>query len=204
MSLPDMRRAGLVAAVLVAVGVLLAACNARPLYGTATDGTNVRADLAFVDVAPTDGRVGQRVRNDLLFLLHGGGPARDAYIVDLSTTSSTSNIIVRRIGGQPQGATVTVQTRFGVRDSSTDEEVFWGRVARHASYELSNQRFANDRAELDAENRAAREVAEEIRMRLAAFFASDVAAEPQINPRVSPSLDDLTEFERVPGRPGGD
>jgi LPS-assembly lipoprotein len=196
MSWPEPRRIILFAGLLVALGSVLAACNVRPLYGTAPDGSNLQSELAFVDVAPVEGRVGQQVRNDLLFLMHGGAQARDDYVLRLNVSHSRSSIIVRHIGGQPQGGTISVQAAFRLRASGEDETLFSGRVVRHASYERSNQRFANDRAELDAENRAAREVAEEIRMRLAAYFTGDVKVQPRRNPSVSPTFGSLTRFDR--------
>lgn len=168
---PDMMRAGWIAVALAAVGLVVSGCNVRPLYGSAVEQENVVSQLAFVDVAPVKGRVGQQLRNDLLFLLHGAGSPGDGYVVSLDPRTTTSAMIVRRVSGQPRGVTLTLLVGYELRRSSDDAVVMQDRVIRHAAIEWSEQRFANERAEMDAENRAAREAAEEIRMRLAAFFA---------------------------------
>ncbi len=57
-------------------------------------------------------------------------------------------------------------------------------MTRQATYEWTNQRFANDRAEIDARTRAAKEAAEEINLRLAAFFASEKTIATQNSPEL--------------------
>ena len=48
----------------------------RPLYASSSiTGTDVNAKLAKLEVAPIPGRVGQRVRNELIFQATGGGNA---------------------------------------------------------------------------------------------------------------------------------
>ncbi len=196
-SFDRLRLSRLAAALMVlAVSAVLAGCNVRPLYGTAPDGSSTRTDLAGINVVPASGRVGQQVRNDLLFQLNGGTPGPTAYQVDLNVNTSSSGIIVRRVGGQPQARNVRVQADFRLRQAGGEDVLFSGRVTRFAAFDRSDQRFANDRAQLDAENRAAREVAEEIRLRLAAFVASGGAVASRSTPVVEPELDNLTEFER--------
>ncbi len=195
MSSLEATRRALFVALLIGATAALGACNVRPLYGTAPDGSNLRTDLAAVDVAPIEGRVGQKVRNELLLLLNGGAAAAPDYLVDLDVNRRDSSIIVRRVTGQPQGRTVTLNVRFTLREHGGDRPLYGGRVTRHASYERSNQRFANDRAEIDAENRAAREAAEEIRMRLAAYFASDGRVSETESPDIDDELDEITDFD---------
>src|SRR5215813_7071377 len=45
----------------------------RPLYGTRTTGVPTQERLAHVEFAPSGGRVGQRIRNELIFESNGGG-----------------------------------------------------------------------------------------------------------------------------------
>src|SRR4026209_435894 len=61
---------------LVAAAPALAACGnggIRPLYGATPSGAGLQERMAQVDVATIPGRVGQRIRNDLIFLSTGGG-----------------------------------------------------------------------------------------------------------------------------------
>ncbi len=63
---------------LTATGPLLAACGNsgfRPLYGSAGIGAQVDEKLARVEMTQIPGRVGQRIRNEFIFLSTGGGNA---------------------------------------------------------------------------------------------------------------------------------
>ena len=58
---------------LLAAAPALAACGnggIRPLYGATPSGAGMQERMAQVDVAPIPGRVGQRIRNELIFLSH--------------------------------------------------------------------------------------------------------------------------------------
>src|SRR5947207_1736353 len=61
---------------LLAAAPVLAACangGFRPLYGETASGAGLQERLKQLDVAPIPGRVGQRIRNDLIFQSSGGG-----------------------------------------------------------------------------------------------------------------------------------
>ena len=62
---------------LFAAAVALSACGDaagfRPLYGPTASGGNVSEHLKQVDLAPIPGRVGQRIRNEMIFQTTGGG-----------------------------------------------------------------------------------------------------------------------------------
>src|SRR5262245_66494942 len=45
----------------------------RPLYGTTASGAGMQERLAQIDYAPIPGRVGQRIRNEMIFQSTGGG-----------------------------------------------------------------------------------------------------------------------------------
>ena len=54
----------------------LAGCGFQPLYGgTTASGAKLAEVMAAVDINPIPGRVGQRVRNELIFENTGGGGA---------------------------------------------------------------------------------------------------------------------------------
>ena len=61
---------------LLAAAPVLGACSNggfRPLYGETPSGAGLQERLRQVDVSPIPGRVGQRIRNDLIFQTSGGG-----------------------------------------------------------------------------------------------------------------------------------
>ncbi|MEJ8574948.1 hypothetical protein [Microbaculum marinum] len=184
-------RLALAAAMFAAL--LVGGCNVRPLYGTAEiGGTSLSTVLADVDVAPVEGRVAQKVRNDLLFQLNGGNPGSGSYMVTLRVKERYTNIITRTISGLPGGRNIRLQVDYELKQVGGTEVLASGTVTRIASFDYFNQRFANDRATIDAENRAAGEVAVDIQLRLASYFATGKSYD-EVAPDVDPE-DELPNF----------
>jgi len=87
---------------LLAVAPVLAACGNsgfRPLYGTTPSGAGLQERLAQLDVAAIPGRVGQRIRNELIFQASGGGElAPPVYRLEVSITESVLSTLVKPDG----------------------------------------------------------------------------------------------------------
>ena len=159
-------------------------CNVRPLYGTSVAGpeatsptatgyaSSVSEALAEVDVAPIEGRVGQKVRNDLLYLMNGGNPTSGSYIVRLKVSDRYTNTITRAISGLPGGRNFRLIVTYTLKKVGAEDNLSEGTVTRIASTDYFNQRFSNDRAAINAQDRLAQEVATEIHLRLASYFAT--------------------------------
>jgi LPS-assembly lipoprotein len=164
----------LLAALGLSVALLAAGCNVQPLYGTTTAPTGgaTAVTLADVDVAPIEGRVGQKIRNDLLFYMNGGAPTSGTYIVDLSIREAYTNVITRPVSGLPGGRNIRLITTYTLKKAGEKDHIASGTVVRISSIDYFNQRFANDRATINAEDRAAQETAADIHLRLAAYFAT--------------------------------
>ncbi len=157
----------------LALGALVAAtagCTVQPLYGGGAAGP-VSSQLASVSIAPVATRQALEVRNHLIFLLGGGNgqPASPAYVLDMEVDSRTSETAIIQIGSdnEPSAGTVIMSAEYRLRDVASEEIVASGRRTASASYDRTRQEFANQRAERDAENRAARELAEMLRLALA-------------------------------------
>ena len=91
------RSAICVALVCAAVPALVAGCGDsgfHPLYATSplVGGSDVAAKLATLDIAPIPGRVGQRLRNEMIFQATGGGneTLSPAYRLEVVLTESIS------------------------------------------------------------------------------------------------------------------
>ena len=154
----------------------VAGCTVQPLYGDTTSaiGTQAAASsrLAMVEVKPATDRVGQEVRNHLIFLLAGGKgqPANPAYQLQLDTTASRSSattVETRTTLLEPTSGVVTVRGRYRLTEARTGKVISAGTRAVQAPLDLPAQEFAALRAERDAENRAARELAELLRLVIA-------------------------------------
>jgi LPS-assembly lipoprotein len=168
---------------LLAVGaaaLALAGCF-RPVYGdgpaAALPGKSASVDVAAalktVDIRPIDGRVGGKMRNELIFLLRGGDAAGPiAYRVNIKLSQYGQSAVVDPLAGIPETRTVTLTADYSMTRAGTLDPIATGNAVATATYFSGLQRFANIRAERDAEDRAATQLAERIRSRLQAYFAT--------------------------------
>jgi LPS-assembly lipoprotein len=162
----------------LAAASLLAASLAgcfQPMYGQSTlfgAGANLRDDLRQVEVLEIRGRLGQEIRNDLIFELTGGkgNPVGAPYKLALTITSGSQTPLVDVQSGRATSETVVLDVVYRVLDVSNDRVVLTEKALARISIDRSAQRYAATRAVRDAQNRAAKLVAEQIRSRLASYF----------------------------------
>ena len=160
----------LLAALAVTAAISLAGCGIQPLYGTTAGGSRLAAAMAGVDVTPIPGRVGQRVRNELIFENTGGsGQTGTTYKLDIVIKESLTNELVK-ISGDAKAQVYELDATFKLI-SNDGRVVLEGKATSRAPYERFETIFSNVRARYDAENRAARTVAESIKVRIAAYLS---------------------------------
>jgi LPS-assembly lipoprotein len=163
----------LVAASLLAA--TLGGCVFQPMYAQAPlygSGASLRDALRDVEVASIKGRIGNELRNDLIYELTGGeGNQVDApFRLTLIANVSSFNPVIDTESGRPVSEMVSFDVTYKLHDVVRDRVVLTEQALARVSIDRSQQRFANVRAVRDAENRAAKVVAEQIRSRLASFF----------------------------------
>ena len=165
---------GVVAA--LASALLLSACSDgtgfRPMYGTsAIGGANVSDKLAAVEIAPVPGRVGQRIRNEMIFQTTGGGNAAPpGYRLELAIRESITSTLVK-ISGDASGSVYNLDADFRLLRIADKQVVLQGKTAGRAGFERFKSIFSNVRARQDAENRVATTVAQDLKTRLAAYLS---------------------------------
>lgn len=161
----------LIGAVLVAP--VLAGCESgfRPLYATGADGSNVATRLTQVEIPTIPGRVGQRVRNALIFENNGGGlPAAPLYRLDVAITESLASTLVRT-DGEAASQIYNLDANFKLIRLSDKKVLLTGTSFGRAGFDRFTNIYSNVRAREDAENRAAATIAADIRTRLAAYLS---------------------------------
>ena len=166
------RSPALIAALFAGLAALaLAGCGFQPLYGgTTAGGVKLAEAMSAVDVAPIPGRVGQKLRNELIFYNTGGGtPAPPHYKLDIVIKESVTDQLVQ-ITGDATGQIFQLEASFKLIDSASGKVLLSARSISRAPYNRFQEIFANVRARYDAENRAARSMAETIRTQVAAFL----------------------------------
>ena len=168
--------------VVAALAALTAGCF-QPMYAEHADGSpGLREKLMGVDLPPVDkpnaspeARIGVDIRNALAFKLYGTatGMAPTHRLV-LRFQTSRSSLIVDQNTGLPTSENVGIDAQFNLVEIATNKSVMTGTTFARTSYDIpgSYQRFARSRAFRDAEDRAADQIAENIKTRLASYFTA--------------------------------
>lgn len=178
----DRRRVLKLVSFAAAATFLFAGCAFRPLYGTTASGVRLQDALKTVKIAPIPGRVGQRVRNELIFkTAQGGQLLQSEYRLEVAVRESETSILVE-ISGDSEGQIYLIDADFKLVSVKNNKVVFKGNTHTRAAYDKSFERaddgkqvnslFSNTRARIDAENRAARTLADEITTRVATYLAT--------------------------------
>ena len=181
MSLAKVRFAARLLAV-VALAGLTAGCF-TPMYAEHADGTpGLREKLMGVELPPIDkpnssrdARLGVEIRNALAFKLYGSATGLPpTHKLVLRFTSSRSSLLIDINTGLPTTQTAGIDAQFNLIEIASGRSVMTGTTFSRTSYDMpgSYQRFARARAYRDAQDRAAEEIAENIKTRLAAFFSA--------------------------------
>jgi LPS-assembly lipoprotein len=169
--------------VAMALAGLTAGCF-QPLYGdsnvVATAGLDDR--LSGVDVVPIHtpngtplARVGVGVRNELIYDLTGGGnPGARTHKLDINLSSTQLQVIVDVTTARPEIQNYGIDASYTLTDLRTGKVVVSGQTFSRVSYDIpgQQQRFAGVRGLRDAENRAAKVIADNIKSRLASYFVA--------------------------------
>lgn len=152
-----------------AVLISLAACGFRPLH--APGGGAEPGVLAGIEIAHIPDRLGQVVRNHLLDrLTPRGAPAAATYRFAVSLRTSKEPLAIARDDTATR-FNVSVEADYDLSLISTGETVLQGGVRSVAAYDVVSSGYANTVAERNAELRAAREVSDELKTRVAVFLA---------------------------------
>lgn len=185
MSWLDRKRFGAAArlAVVLAAAGLLAGCF-EPLYGRnrSVGDESVRDKLAEVLIAPIPARQGSpqariavAVRNALQFDLNGGaGATAPTHRLDVTVTPVDVSVSIDPVTGRPTEEIGGVSATYQLTEIATGKLVVKDTTFAHVGYDIpgSQQRFAKQRAQLNAQDRAATVVADAIRSRLASYFVA--------------------------------
>ena len=166
---------------LMAAG-LVAGCF-QPLYGekSLTGGPGLGDKLGLVDVMPIDApngrpeaRLGVEIRNALLFDMNGGPASNPAYRLKINLATTRQQVIVDIYTTRPDVENYGIDATYNLTEIATGKVVLTGQTFARVSYDIpgQQQRFARARGLRDAETRAAKVIADQIRSRLASYFVA--------------------------------
>jgi LPS-assembly lipoprotein len=153
----------------------LSACTLEPMYGTFGPDSrpSVGSSFSNVEISTIGGRTGIALRNELIFVFTGGGqPVENGrYKLDIALQESVSPTQYEQISGRPTSALQYMSATYFLTDRVTGKKLYQSRSFARTTYDQDIQRFANIRAARDAEDRAVKVLAQEIRNSLASYFA---------------------------------
>jgi LPS-assembly lipoprotein len=179
---PDTPRLTRILAALALAG--LAAGCFQPLYGDRdmVGGAGLGNKLAGVDVLPIRtpngtplARIGVNVRNDLMYDLTGGGSASaPTHRLEITLNIRQLQVIVDINTARPDVQNFGIDANYTLTDLRTGKKVITGQTFSRVSYNIpgQQQRFAGARGLRDAEDRAAKVIADNIKSRLASYFVA--------------------------------
>src|ERR1700736_1072072 len=173
--------------VAVAAAAALTAGCFQPLYGEHAAGPgavapNVRDAFATVEVdqisAPNgtpESRIAVELRNNVIYELTGGaGSGTTSYRLGMRMKLSKAAMIVDIATGRTEAEIIGIDVYYTLTEVGTKKVVVNSQTFARVSSDVPGlqQRFAHQRAQRDAENRAAKVISEQIRSRLASYFVA--------------------------------
>jgi LPS-assembly lipoprotein len=166
MSWFDRIRAVAVLAALVGLGGCF-----QPLYGEASH-PGLTEDMRAVEVAPIPDRIGHYLGDDLVSRMNGSGETPPPkYRLTVKLSQSTNAPTIESQIGTADAATVIGQAKFDLIRIENGALIYTGSATATAVYDRFSQSYANLRAARDAEIRIARELADEIALRVGAALS---------------------------------
>ena len=170
-------------AVAMAAAALLAGCF-EPLYGerSLAGGPSVRDRMSAVEIMPIDAprgspvaRVAVELRNQLIFDTTGGGAMSSrTHQLKIQFSANRQQVIVDITTSRSDVEQYAINAYFTLVEIATNKTVLTGQTFARVSFDNpgQQQRFAQARGFRDAENRAVKLLAENIRSRLASYFVA--------------------------------
>jgi LPS-assembly lipoprotein len=170
-------------AFVLALGALTSGCF-QPLYGNQTVGSDdsVRDKLGSIEIpeiraanGTPDARLAVALRNALLYSFDGGQtPTSPIYELTINFGSGRTTVITDVASGRPDAQVEIINATLTLTELATKKVVLQTSTFARASFDIpgSAQRFAQQRAARNAEDRAIDVLADNIRNRLASYFVA--------------------------------
>jgi LPS-assembly lipoprotein len=171
-------------AMVLALAGFTAGCF-QPMYGQRSvtgSGPGLGEALRGVDVPPInvpngtpEARLGVEIRNALIFDLTGGsGQASPTHRLAIQLSTTRQQVIVDITTARPDVENYGINATYTLVEVASGKPVVTGQTFARVSFDIpgQEQRFARARGLRDAENRAAKVIADNIKSRLASYFVA--------------------------------
>jgi LPS-assembly lipoprotein len=160
-------------AIMFVVGVFPAAgCGFEPLYRTDSKEKNVVKRFSLIQIAPIEERLGQQLRNLLRDKITPKGiPTDPVYKLVVILTETRNNLVILQ-DATSTFAKIRLKASFKLINISSEQSLIKGTATTIAVFNINESEYANIRSEAGAKTRAAEEISEAIRTRLALFLSA--------------------------------
>ncbi len=167
----------------LALAALLGGCF-EPLYGerSLTGGPGLKARMAAVDIIIVDvpngtplARIANETRNGMIFDFQGGsGGTTPTHQLRVLLSTTNQQVIVDITTARADVQQFGINASYTLIEKATGKPVITGQTFARVSFDNPGQaqRFSNARGQRDAENRASRQISDNIRSRLASYFSA--------------------------------
>lgn len=149
-------------------------CGFHPLYEDQGTKKSVVNELSSIEIKPIPDRLGQQVHNYLLDRISPlGRPESPLYSLYVDLSLSKQNLGVKGDDTSTR-AKLVLSASYRLLDEKSDKKLFQSSTQTANSFTIVNIKsdFANLSSENDAIDRAAREISDSIRSRIALYFAT--------------------------------
>ncbi len=154
----------------LAAGLVLSGCGFRPLYGDYAPGVSAHEELSRIRLNTRNDRVDYLVRTNLIDRLHTTrASAEPKYELRVRLRDEREGVAVERDASITRFNYQLVAV-YELTDIETNEVMFNGKSRSVAAYNVVDNQFATLSAQRDAEERAAQDIADDVKIRIAIFF----------------------------------
>ena len=148
--------------------MVVAGCGFQPIHGERSAASS--AGLANFDIALIADRTGQMMRNELLQQMQPlGAVPSPRFGLGVNLTESLTNLAIRKDNFATR-ANLTLVAQFSVVSRTDGSLLFSGQARSVNSYDILTSDFATLSAHTDAQRRAVRQLALDIKERLAVWL----------------------------------
>lgn len=148
---------------------LLYGCGFTPLYAPTPTAPGAQG-FPTIHIAQVKDRIGQQYRNFLLDLLNSRGePQNPDYVLKSTLNESQENLAVQRTASATR-ANVRMTVQFQLFKRGQNNPVWSGNSTSVASYNVFDSEYATLRALENVRQRAVRQLAENVRVRIGIYF----------------------------------
>jgi LPS-assembly lipoprotein len=159
------------------LSILLSSCGYNALYDQrASANPSVKQQMALIQVQPIKDRMGQYLHNKLLFRLNPKGkPTNPLYTLSIKLEKKSIDLGVKKSAVVTRGnlkilATLTLYQMHNLDSKIETKSLFTTTVLSNSSYDIPQAQYAALAALKDAQERALKEITENIVTRLGIYF----------------------------------